>query len=70
MSIADTLGLLTDQELERMRNRAWARAARAWQDARLPGQSNVVRNMLSNEAFSEEQFVNACIAEQSRRRSA
>ena len=68
MSVADTLELLTDQELDQMKRRAWVRAARAWQDCRTSHLSNVVRLMISNEAYSEEQFVNACIREQSRRR--
>lgn len=66
----DPLTLLTDKELDRMKRRAWTRAARAWQEARQPGLSNTVKTMLANEAFGEEQFVNACLREMSRRKEA
>lgn len=68
MTFAETLTLLSDVELDLMRRRAWVRAAKAWQEARQPHLSSVVRNMISNEAFSEEMLVNACIREQSRRK--
>lgn len=66
--MSDMLGLLSDDELDRMKSRAWYRAGRAWQEARQPGLSNAVRVMLSDEAFAEEQFVNACIREISERK--
>lgn len=70
MTLADTLKLLDDDELERMKTRSYIRAAREWQESRAPGLSNTVRNMLSNSAFSEEQFYNACLREESERKEA
>lgn len=70
MDIAALLGLLDDRELERMKSRAWWRAVRVWQEARAAGLSNTVRMMLVREAESEDAFVNACLAEISRRREA
>lgn len=67
-TLTDMLGFLSDEELERMKWRSHVRAARAWQECRVPGLSNTVRQMLSNEAFSEEQFFNACLREESERK--
>jgi hypothetical protein len=69
MSVRAALSLLTDVELERMRSRAWVRASRVWGECRVE-RNPTIRKMLSDEAFSEEEFVNACIAEMSRRAEA
>ncbi len=69
MTYDDTLVLLTDDELDRMKSRSWYRAARLWSEARGPG-SNVVRNMIADEAFSEDMFCNTLIREISRRAQA
>lgn len=73
MTFEDTLSLLSDAELERMKSRAWYRAGREWgevRDAVARRESNVVVHMLSSSAMSEEAFLNSLLAEMSRRKEA
>jgi hypothetical protein len=55
----DSLRNLSDEELTRMKDRSWVRAARSWSEARKFGLSNTVRMMLTAEAEGEEQFWHA-----------
>ena len=67
MTYTEALGLLSDVELESMKSRSWRRAASLWSEARA-ARSNVVTNMIANEAFSEEQFYNSLLREMSERK--
>lgn len=68
--VVEPESFLTDAEIVRMRDRAFGRAARAWQEARQPDLSNSVRMMLVREAESEEATWDRLQHEYLRRRDA
>jgi hypothetical protein len=61
--------LLTDEELERWKDRSLRREARLWQEARAE-RSRTVQIMIANEATAEALYRDEILVEISRRREA